>query len=396
MRRILRVLTRPNVGGPTRQALALHAPLRVLGWQTLLVVGRCEGEAALDPADQGLERLSYAEVLRRGPEAEGYVEVAELRRSLHPLRDLRAAWALRGLTRAFRPDVVHTHQSKAGVLARRAAWRERVGTVAHTFHGHVLQDYFVRPFARWIRRIERQLAGRTTLLCAVSPSCRSELAALGVAAAERIHVVAPAIELAPFAAIPRAAARAALGIPEPALVLGFVGRLVPIKRPDLFAEVVRRIPQAVALVLGEGSERAVLTPLGPRLHALGAVPEPWRHLPACDVLVLASEREGCPLVAIEAFAAGVPVVGFDVPGIRDALDTWGAGLLVPRAAGVEGLVAAVRRLREEPALAAGLVARARRGLDRFAPAAVAQELARLYGLAEGVRPGAGRRARGSP
>ena len=111
---------------------------------------------------------------------------------------------------------------------------------------------------------------------------------------------------------------------------------------------------------------------------MGATEELPRLLAGIDVLVVPSLREGCPLAAVEAFAAGVPVVGFDVPGVQDVLGAWGAGVLVPPEGGARGLASAVERLLGDGDRRRDLVERARRGLHRFAPAAVARELADAY------------------
>ncbi|MEZ5962844.1 MAG: glycosyltransferase [Planctomycetota bacterium] len=369
----MRILTRPNVGGPTRQAVALWHEFAALGWQTLLVVGRCEGEAAFDLRRAGIPELALDAVDRASA---GFVELPLLRRGLHPLRDPLVSWRLGSLVRAFAPDVVHTHTSKAGVLGRQAAWETEVAVVAHTFHGHVLQDYFGRWRSRLVRWVERRLARRTDLLFAVSPSCRDELVAYGVAPAERIEVVPPAVETVAFAAGSRTQARAELGLADDVFVLGFVGRLVPIKRPQWFGSVVAQIDDAVGLVFGDGPLRQDLA-AQPRLHLLGATARLAELLPACDVLVFTSVREGCPLAAVEAFAAGVPVVGLSVPGVRDVLGAWGHGVLVEEAAGVDGLVAACAELRA-PERRAAVAADARQAVGRFAPAAVAQQLASAY------------------
>lgn len=376
--RLMRVLTRPNVGGPARQAVALWHAHRAAGMRTLLVVGRCErGEPVLDLAAAGLPRLRAREVMARGSDAEGFVELASLRRRPHPLRDARALRTLVALMRACAPDVVHTHTSKAGWLGRWAAWRTGVPVVAHTFHGLVLRDYFVAPIERGLRGVEAALARRTGLLFAVSPSCRVELQRLGVGD-QRVQVMPPAIDLEGFGASSRAEARAALGLDDATPVLGFVGRLVAIKRPDLFAATVQSVPDAVGLVIGEGPLREELSLHRAPLRMLGVRADVARLLPACDALVLSSEREGCPLAAVEAFAAGVPVVGFDVPGVRDALGPWGAGLLVPRAEGAQGLARAAGAVIADGALRDHVVARARAGLGRFDPQRVGAALAEAY------------------
>jgi glycosyltransferase involved in cell wall biosynthesis len=369
----MRVLTRPNVGGPTKQVVVLWHELAKLGWQTLLVVGRCEGEAEVNLHAAGIPRVGLDDV---GEASAGFVVLPQLRRGLHPLRDRLALWRLGKVMAAFAPDVVHTHTSKAGALGRAAARKLDVPVVAHTFHGHVLQDYFGKWQSALVRWLERRLARRTHLLFAVSPSCRDELVALGIAPAERIEVVPPAVDTCAFAASSRAQARAELQLTPDALVLGFVGRLVPIKRPERFAAVVARLPDATGLVFGDGPLRARLEGQ-PRLRLLGATDRLPRWLPACDVLVVTSVREGLPLAAVEAFAASVAVVGVAVPGVRDVLGEWGAGVLVDEREGVDGLVAACASLRDGRRRTE-IAERARPAVARFAPDAVAATLVERY------------------
>lgn len=395
--RVMRVLTRPNVGGPTRQAVALWHAHRAMGARTLLVVGRCApGESALDLAALGVPPLSSEAV---DGTAEGFVEVPALRRRLHPLHDWQARVALHTLEARFAPQVVHTHTSKAGALLR--GKRSAAVRVVHTYHGHVLRDYYGRLRSALLVHLERRLAARTDAMVAISPSCRDELVALGIAPAARFHVVPPAVEVAAFAAGDRAEARATLGLGSDTFALAFVGRLVPIKRPELFVAAVRAVSDArgpvTGLVFGDGPLCADLAPsAGERIRWLGARADLAQLLPACDALVFTSRREGCPLAAIEAFAAGVPVLGLDVPGVRDALATWGRGLLVPEAEGVAGLVGALASLRDD-ATRGYLVTAARSGLSRFTPEAVAAELLRIYEQAlAAARPPAPPHPAGAP
>jgi glycosyltransferase involved in cell wall biosynthesis len=161
---------------------------------------------------------------------------------------------------------------------------------------------------------------------------------------------------------------------------------VPVKRPELFVELIAGLPGALGLVFGDGPRVATLGGAD-RVRHLGAIPDLWAHLAGLDALVLCSRREGCPLAALEAFAAGVPVVGFDVPGIRDALGGWGAGVLVAESLGVAGLRAVLERWRVAPDEPARLVERAREGLGRFAPAAVAASLGARYAAVVGRAAG---------
>jgi glycosyltransferase involved in cell wall biosynthesis len=372
--RVVRVLTRPNEGGPTRQAIALWHAMRARGVATLLVTGRVRaGETAVLPSAHGVPALEPAAVQRGGFVA-GWLELPELGRAIAPWSDWRAGRSLVRVLRACRPDVVHTHTSKAGVLGRRAAHAAAVGKLVHTFHGHVLQDYFPRPIGWLLGRIERHLAARTDVLCAVSASCADELAAAGVAPRARFHVVPPAVPLP--TPLPRAEARARLGIAADERRVVCAGRLVPIKRVADFVRAVAALPGVHGDVCGEGPEREALTALAARLapgrvHFRAARPDFARELPAYDALLLPSVREGLPLVAVEAFAAGVPVVGYDVPGVHDALAELGRGVLVPVAPFLVDAGAA--RL---------LVASARAAVARCTPDAVAEALLSLYRSSE--------------
>jgi phosphatidylinositol alpha-mannosyltransferase len=120
---------------------------------------------------------------------------------------------------------------------------------------------------------------------------------------------------------------------------------------------------------------------------LGTDPEVRARLAAYDALVVPSDREGCPLVAIEAFAAGVPVVGFDVPGVRDVLGSYGGGVLVPEAAGDAGLAAALVALAADARKRQACVDAGREALGRFAPEHVAAVLLQAYESACAARVG---------
>ena len=245
--KVLRILTRANVGGPTRQALDLFRQDRQVGLQTLLVVGQCgPSETEMPFGDvPTLPTDSVDETSR------GIVRVRQLGRAQRPWRDLFAILELRRLIRRFRPEVVHTHTSQAGFFGRRAAFAEGVPVVAHTFHGHVLRDYHSRPVNALFRHLESRLARRTDRLFAVSASCRDELHGMGIGSG-RIEVMPPALDLSPFAAAPRADARRLLGLAADDFAVGLVGRLVPVKRPTMFAAMLDRLPDVRGIVFGTG------------------------------------------------------------------------------------------------------------------------------------------------
>jgi glycosyltransferase involved in cell wall biosynthesis len=377
--RIVRVLTRPNLGGPTRQAIALWHAHRDLGVETLLVTGVVGSEEVeLSPGDHGVP-MAPAD-----GSAAGWFQLPDMRRGVDLFGDRRARRALRQIIRRFQPDVVHTHTSKAGLIGRKAALAERVPVTAHTFHGHVLKDYFGKLPSMVLAAIERRLARHTNLLFAISPSCADELAECRVAARERFEVIAPAVAVP--VAMERGAAREQLGIDAKQWRVCAVGRLVPIKRLADFVMAIAGVAELHGDVIGDGPERAALQQLGEqqaagRIVIRGADSDIARLLPAYDAVVLPSVREGCPLVAIEAFAAGVPVVGYDVPGVRDALSHYGRGVLVQVSDGPRGLARALQALQSDSRAQSSLVADARRAVRTCSPAAVAAQLLSAYRLA---------------
>jgi glycosyltransferase involved in cell wall biosynthesis len=286
------------------------------------------------------------------------------------MRDLTALAKLVRLFRRLRPDIVHTHTSKAGVVGRLAARLAGVPRSVHTFHGHVLEGYFSPAVTRLFLGIERALAGHTDRIVTLSPRLRHALLAMGIGRPEQVEVVPLGLDLDRFVRASRGQAelRRGLGIPDGAPLLGIVGRLVAIKdHPTLFRAVGlfpdgSRAPHLV--VVGDGERREELQQLAHalglagRIHFLG-----WRHdleaiLGDLDVVICSSRNEGTPVSLIEAMAAGVPVVSTDMGGVGDVVSHGETGWLVP-AGDPAALAQGIERLLEDPVLRRRLAAAAR-------------------------------------
>lgn len=347
--RIARVLTRLNLGGPARQVLASDPLLVARGHELRVFTGRPE------PGEGDLAE----ELERRGVRV---VRLAGLGRAIRPWRDLRVTRELRRELLAFAPEIVHTHASKAGVVGRRAAWAaQRNGLdcrTVHTFHGHVLEGYFP-PATSWVlARLEERLARRTDALVAVSRATADDLARLGVAPRERFVLSPPGVDLAPFLALdlppalPAAGAafRADLGVPANAPLVLVLGRLAPIKRPELalsvFGRVRQELPDARLVFVGDGAIRSLVERSATRRGAdyrahvrfAGNRPDVVAALAAADVVLSTSRNEGLPVAMIEAAAAARPVVSTAVGGVAELVRNGVTGLL---AAEEEGLALAV-------------------------------------------------------
>ena len=382
--RLLRIIARLNIGGPSRHVMILDEGLRQRGWDCWLVHGQ------LGPGEAGLDQTAVA----RGAQP---VIVHELGRRIRPWSDIVALWRMLATIRHIEPDVVHTHTAKAGALGRLAAAmynatrrRRHRCLVVHTFHGHVLDGYFGRVGNWAVRQAERALARISDRIVTISPRQRDDIVIkYRIARADQTVVVPLGLELEILSGLPTpASARQALGLPLDAIVIGMIGRLVPVKQPltliDAFATVAARFPTARLLVVGDGelrpdSEADVRRRgLSDRVIFTG-----WRHdlrdvYAAVDIVALASRNEGTPVALIEALAAGRAVVATDVGGVPDVITHGVTGILAP-ADDVAALAEALSTMVARPDERARLGGAGRdQVLDRYRPSRLVADIQSLY------------------
>jgi glycosyltransferase involved in cell wall biosynthesis len=272
-------------------------------------------------------------------------------------RDATATLAVRNYLHLHGPfDIVHGQSSKGGAIARLAAVGSGVAVV-YTPHAFAAMDPAASNICRRLYgNMERGLAHLTNAVICVSPEERAFAQALGLTAAQ-LRMIPNGIDEEQGEVDPENS-RAALQIPEQAVVIGFVGRLTSQKAPELLLEAFERISnsnrQAVVVYVGEGPlyeelrERAVELGLETRVRFLG-----WRDgrkmMHVFDLLALPSRYEGLPYVALEAIAAGLPVVATNIAGCRLIVDDRRNGFIVPpnRA---DLFAEALRVLVEDPAM----------------------------------------------
>jgi glycosyltransferase involved in cell wall biosynthesis len=389
--KILRVIARLNMGGPALHVAYLTDGLRKRGYETTLVAGslaRGEDSMAFVADDLGV----------------GVVRIDELGREISPVRDLIATLRLARLIRRERPDILHTHTAKAGTVGRVAAMlagRRRPPIVVHTFHGHVLRGYFGRFRSLFFRLLERWLAAHTTALIAVSPQVRDDLVALRIAPRERFAVIRLGIELDERVAAEqngRLESRRYLGIPDQRFAVGWIGRMTSVKRTNDVLVAFKRVRDsgvdACLCMVGDGPDRPQLEQ---RAHELGVMRDTLflgyqedvaPYYAAFDALVLPSSNEGTPVSAIEALAAGRPVVATRVGGVPDVVREGEDGFLV-EAGDTEQLAERLVRLARDPQLRERMGEQGReRVLPRYAVDRLVDDVDRLYRtLLEQTRPG---------
>ena len=354
--RIVHVLTRLLRAGSEENTLACCLSQVRHGHEVLLVHGN-EYDAAL--------RASVAESL----------PVTTLEALVHPLSPSKDVLALRDLKRLllkWQPDIVHTHQSKAGIIGRLAARNAHVPGIIHGVH--------ILPFLHVgnVRKVaflaaERVVARFTRAFIDVSQSMRDICVANHIGSPDQHHVVHSGFELKRFAEArwPSEAHRllgTAPDQPKPPVVL-MLAALEPRKRHvefiEAFAPVVERIPDVQLLLAGEGPARPAVeaaiarSPVQANIHLIGYHSEPERLINLADVCVLTSMREGLPRVIMQYLAGGRPCIATQLPGLEEVLRHGVNGIVTP-AGDVGGAAIAVADLLENGAYRARLAEGARR------------------------------------
>jgi glycosyltransferase involved in cell wall biosynthesis len=289
--------------------------------------------------------------------------IDSLRRSIHPARDWRAYAAIKSVLRRFRPDVVHTHSAKGGLLGRMAAATTGVPVIVHTVHGAPFHPYQSAAARQFFRACEQYAARKSTALVSVADAMTDQLVEAGVAPRDKFSTIYSGMEVEPFlrANEHREELRAKLGYLPEHIVIGKIARLFHLKGHEYVIaaaqSIVARQSQARFLFVGDGILRESLerqvanAGLSDHVRFVGLVPPQQiaGHLGAMDIVVHASLREGLARVLPQALIAGKPVVSFDVDGAREVVLPDVTGFLIPPCS-VEPLSAAIETLIAKPEL----------------------------------------------
>ena len=327
---IMHVIARLNVGGAALHVLQLAREQQRRGHDVVVVAGTlAAGEGSMEYVADELGVPVRA--------------LPTLQRELSVRADGTAVKELRRLIRTQRPDVLHTHTSKAGATGRIAALlagRGRPRAVVHTYHGHVLSGYFSSRRQRVFRLVEQFLARSTGALIAVSDEVRDDLVAFGVAPADRVSVITYGFDLPAWSADDdesRKHIRAKLGVEAGTFVVGWAGRLTAIKRPLDLVRTLRSLVDlgvdVVLVLVGDGEDReqteALARELGvdDRCKLVGFQQGMRAWYSAFDATLMTSANEGTPVVAIESLAAERPVVATRAGGTATVVADGASGFL---------------------------------------------------------------------
>lgn len=368
--RVMRVIARMNVGGPAMQVAGLAEFLPIEEFDQIVLAG----EVSASEADFTRLHDLNTSIVRLGSKGRG----------LNLLRDGAVLLSLIKQIRHFKPDVIHSHTAKAGVLARLAAELSGVKPrLVHTYHGHLLKGYFSPVTLAAVIQTERILAGRTDRLVSVGKQVRDELIARGIGSIDQYVIIPPG--LAELPQVNQDMAREQLGLSANDFVVLFMGRLTKIKRLDRLLSAVKiataQVPELKVLIAGDGELRGGLeaqaVTQGLPIRFLG-----WRNdlgvlLGAADCVVLSSDNEGTPVSLIQAAQVGVAVVATDVGSVSEVVESNQTGILTSLTP--EAIAEALVLLAQDPGLRAQLGARAQvLAKDRYGYGRLAADHARLY------------------
>ena len=318
--RVMRIIARMNVGGPAVQVSGLMRGFDTQVFEQELVTGFC----AADEAD-------YLEKVATDVKA---VRIDGLGRSIKPRADLTALITILKEIRRFKPDVIHTHTAKAGVVGRIASILSGHKSIrVHTFHGHLLNGYFGAGKTKLVILVEKFLALFTDQLLAVGEKVKDDLLTAGIGNQSKFGVMPPGLQLAEVPS--RSSARKELGLNDDAIYCAFIGRITQIKRPDRFLDVVSDIKsRGIDLHFIFAGAGELLQYCQDRVIAenLPVTFLGWREdievvLAAADFVLLTSDNEGTPLSLIQAGMVGIPVVATNVGSTNEIVVNGETGSL---------------------------------------------------------------------
>jgi glycosyltransferase involved in cell wall biosynthesis len=376
MSRVLHIITRMDVGGSSDDTLLLVTRMPRREFDSTLISG-----PTADPVPGLAESLARAAV--------PWFQVPRLQRPMSVPRDLMALRDLRRRIRDLRPDIVHTHSSKAGFVGRLAARMAGVPRIFYTPHGHVFHSYYGPPLTRMFIALERFAARFTERIVVLTDAEAEQHLAVGVGRRGQFVKIPSGVDLASVRAEAAGGSqvRRELGLCSDTPVIGAVARLVQVKGLRHLVEampvILRRCPAAHLVLAGDGDQRPALERLAgefgiaDRVHLLGFRRDAAAVTAALNVFVLPSLNEGQGRVLVTAMALGVPIVATKVGGVPEVVEDGRQGLLVP-AADADALGQAVTALLAQPEYAAALGAAGRGRAPLFSSEVMLTRHAELY------------------
>ena len=315
---VLHVIARMNVGGTAKYVSQLVENIP----DSKLATGYVQGSELEDPCVQEL----------------GIYRVPHLGRKISLLNDIRAWIELRKVIKDVKPDIVHTHTFKAGIIGRLVGGTHKR---VHTFHGHLFGDQsFSSLEKRLITLVEKFLSARTDLLISVGKKVGTELRAQGIGVAQDWMSIAPGVQALPV--IDRTQARKTLGLKEDGILIGWMARMTGVKNPFLLLEIANRLQEVEFVMAGGGNLLEKIRSKAPKNVTVIGWADAATFWSAVDYGISTSDNEGMPIALIEAQLAGVPVIATDVGSNSEVIQNGVSGIVSSNS--LEALIQSVKEL----------------------------------------------------
>ena len=328
--KVLQILNRFNLGGPTNIAanLAGHFSSDI----TSLLIGGNKYDSE-ESSEYMAKELGIKPII-----------IPEMSREINPINDYIAYKKIKAIIQDFKPDIVHTHAAKAGLLGRKAAIAMNVPGIVHTYHGHVFHSYFNKITTCVYKKMEKHYAQKTDKIITISNIQKEEISsALNMQDDSRFSVIPLGIDFKKFRTNSfekRQEFRASYGLTSETIAIGIIGRLVPIKNHKLFINAFAQLKKITskkikAFIIGDGelhddliiyaSQRglAISTNTAYNSNAdiffTSWIKEIDFVYAGLDIVALSSLNEGTPITLIEAQAAGKPIISTNIGGVQDTV-----------------------------------------------------------------------------
>ena len=337
--KVLRILNRFNLGGPIYNAAYLSKYLNSKKYETYLIGGKIEKHETSGKFI--IENLDIP-----------YYEIKSMRRSVNFFLDIISLVKVLIIIYKFKPNIIHTHAAKAGIIGRIASifYLKKIKLV-HTYHGNVFDGYFSNHFNKLILLIEKFLSKFTDKIIAISRSQKNDLINLyKLCDSSKIEIIPLGFDLKKFSIdkdLKRLKKRNEYKLDSEDILITIIGRVVPIKNHKLFIDVIeycmKRTNKTIkALIIGDGSEMSNLinytSKKGLKYCYKNIIDDfdiffcSWKkdidnYLPASDIVALTSLNEGTPVSIIESMASGTPSISTDVGGVSDIIENGISGIV---------------------------------------------------------------------
>jgi glycosyltransferase involved in cell wall biosynthesis len=384
MIKIIHIITRLDMGGSAQNTLLTCKELS--GKYEIILVHGLAHESGMSDLEKNIVENGIENAKTQGIRV---IQLPSLVRSIRPIKDFKALLVLVWLIFKEKPNIVHTHSSKAGILGRLAAKMAFVPNIIHTPHGHVFYGHFGAFASKMFLWIEKLFSRFTDRIVALTDGEKNDYEKLYVCPSEKLLKIHSGVDVAQYmqANGNMVEKRRSLGLDQNEAVIGFVGWLLPIKGPVYLIKAMEYVwpeyPEASLVFVGKGHLDVDLRAQALRMNANGRVKFlGWREdiveiMTIFDMLVLPSLNEGMGRVLVEAMAAGKPVVASRVGGIPDLVRNDETGYLVPPA-DAEALADGIKKLLDDPEKAWEMGQRGKEYCRQFSIEAMIEKLDDLY------------------